>query len=88
MPFCVEKILRAQHASFRTTGQHCPDALQCSRKIQSPLQTQIEKTACNRSDVRATPSERGLNKETREALYGKAVVVYRPDALSLRPDAA
>jgi hypothetical protein len=31
------------------------------------------KTACNHLDARATPSRRGLNMETCEARYGKAV---------------
>jgi hypothetical protein len=31
------------------------------------------KTACNRPDARAKPFERGLNMETREVRYGKAV---------------
>jgi len=30
-------------------------------------------TECNRSDSRATPSECGLNMETREARYGKPI---------------
>jgi hypothetical protein len=34
------------------------------------------------------PSGRVLNKEKHEAYYEKAVPVYRPDALSLRPDTA
>jgi hypothetical protein len=52
-----------------------------------PLQTRIGKTTCNHPDARATSSGRCLNKETREAHYGKAIAVYRLDALSLRPDA-
>jgi len=34
MPSCAEKILTAQRASVRTSRQHRPDALQCSRRIQ------------------------------------------------------
>lgn len=34
------------------------------------------KTTCNRSDARATSSECDLNKETREAYYGKAIAQF------------
>jgi len=34
------------------------------------------KTTCNCPDARATPSGRGLNMETREAHYGKAVAQF------------
>jgi len=68
-----EKILSSstfQHVSVRTAGQYLPYTIQCSRRILNPLQTQIEKTANNRPDARATSSGHSFNKETREARYG------------------
>lgn len=90
-PFVFEKILNSsafQHVSIRTTGQHRPNAIQCSRIIQIPLQTQIEKTAYNRLVARATLSERGFNKEKREARYGSRLQFSVPtpfDYVRTRP---
>jgi hypothetical protein len=39
------------------------------------------KTACNRPYARATPSGRGLNKETREARYRKAIAQFTVQTL-------
>jgi hypothetical protein len=49
---------------------------------------ELGKTACNRPDARATSSGCGLNKETREACYGKVGAQFCPDTFCLRLNAA
>jgi hypothetical protein len=87
-PSVWRRFYIALHASVRTRRQHRPDTSQCSRRIRNPLQTRIEKTVCNHLDAKATSFRHGLNKETHDGRYEKAVAVYRPEALCLSLDAA
>jgi hypothetical protein len=66
--------------SIRTNQRHVQTPI-CVEKI-------LHSITCIRPVDKATPSGRDLNKETCEALYGKVVVVYHSDALSLCLDAA
>jgi hypothetical protein len=50
----------------------CPDDRAASSG-RNPCYGNYMQTECNRSDSRATPSECGLNMETREARYGKPI---------------
>jgi hypothetical protein len=83
-PSCVEKILTAQRASVRTSGQYVLDALHCSRRIQiSFADTDRERQLAtvrtlgqHHPDARATPSGCNLNMKTHEARYGKAVAQF------------
>jgi hypothetical protein len=69
IPSCVEKILIAQvciHPDVRATPS---SRFSVQEESKFPLQTHIGKDSLQ-------PSGRGLNKETREARYGKAVAQF------------
>jgi len=61
---CIRPDVRATPTGCYSVFEKNPDFL-CRHRL--------GKIACNRPDAMATPSEHGLNKETREARYGKVV---------------